>query len=175
MQVAVHLSNTYGDEANKVADLSSLTGKRWPVIGRRLHEEFPYIEAEVMYAVKEYARTAVDVLARRTRLSFLNVLAAEEALPRVIQIMAKELKWDEQKAKVGRFSLVIVWLDKHLVLPRKKPIVPKHFSFARWVLIWNVICVEMCRSILPEKKWATTWNISDASMSKTKAFWRWAI
>lgn len=101
MQVAVHLSNTYGDEANKVADLSSLTGKRWPVIGRRLHEEFPYIEAEVMYAVKEYARTAVDVLARRTRLSFLNVLAAEEALPRVIQIMAKELKWDEQKAKVG--------------------------------------------------------------------------
>jgi len=99
-EVAVHLSNTYGDEANKVADLSSLTGKRWPVIGRRLHEEFPYIEAEVLYAIKEYARTAVDILARRTRLSFLNVIAAEEALPRIIQIMAKELKWNEQKQKV---------------------------------------------------------------------------
>jgi hypothetical protein len=30
----------------------------------------------------------------------LNVLAADEALPRVIQIMAKELNWNEQKQKV---------------------------------------------------------------------------
>ena len=58
-----------------------MTGKRWPVIGVRLHPEFPYIESEVRYAVKEYARTAFDVLARRTRISFLNVLAADEALP----------------------------------------------------------------------------------------------
>ncbi|CAF1061926.1 unnamed protein product [Adineta ricciae] len=98
-EVAVHLSNTYGDQAHKVADLSSLTGKRWPVVGKRLHEEFPYIEAEVIHAVKEYARTAVDILARRTRLSFLNVIAAEEALPRIIEIMAKELHWNEQKQK----------------------------------------------------------------------------
>ncbi len=98
--MAIHLSNTYGDQANQVADLSSLTGKRWPVIGKRLHEEFPYIEAEISYAIKEYARTAVDILARRTRLSFLNVVAAEEALPNIIQIMAKELDWDEEKQKV---------------------------------------------------------------------------
>ena len=70
------------------------------MVGKRLHEEFPYMESEVSFAVKEYARTAVDVLARRTRLSFLNVLAAEEALPRVIQIMAKELHWNEEKQKV---------------------------------------------------------------------------
>ena len=99
-QVAIHLSHTYGDQAYKVADLSSLTGKRWPVIGKRLHEEFPYIEAEISYAIKEYARTAIDVLARRTRLSFLNVIAAEEALPNIIQIMAKELNWNDQKRKV---------------------------------------------------------------------------
>ena len=74
------------------------------MIGKRLHEEFPYIEAEVIYAIKEYARTAVDVLARRTRLSFLNVLAADEALPRIIKIMAKELKWNEQREKVGHLS-----------------------------------------------------------------------
>ena len=74
------------------------------MIGRRLHEEFPYIEAEVIYAIKEYARTAVDILARRTRLSFLNVLAADEALPRVIEIMAKELKWDEKKIRVRRVA-----------------------------------------------------------------------
>ena len=80
-EVAIHLSNTYGDQADKVAELSSLTGKRWPVVGLRLHQEFPYIDAEVKYAVKEYARSAVDVIARRTRMSFLNVLAADEALP----------------------------------------------------------------------------------------------
>ncbi len=80
-EVAVHLSNTYGDQADKVCDLAGLTGKRWPVTGIRLHQEFPYIEAEVKYAIKEYARTAVDIIARRTRISFLNVLAADEALP----------------------------------------------------------------------------------------------
>ncbi|CAF1058752.1 unnamed protein product [Adineta ricciae] len=98
-EVAIHLSHTYGDQASKVADMSSLTGKRWPVIGKRLHREFPYIEAEISYAIKEYARTAVDVLARRTRLSFLNAIAAEEALPQIVQIMAKELHWNEQKQK----------------------------------------------------------------------------
>lgn len=52
------------------------------------------IEAEVRYAVShEYAQTAIDVLARRTRLCFLNVHAALEALPRVVDIMADELHW----------------------------------------------------------------------------------
>ena len=88
-----------------MADLSSLTGKRWPVIGKRLHEEFPYIDAEISYAVKEYARTAVDILARRTRLSFLNVVAAEESLPTIIKIMAKELNWDERKQKVWKKNI----------------------------------------------------------------------
>jgi glycerol-3-phosphate dehydrogenase len=96
-EVAMHLSNTYGDQADKVAEMSSLTGKRWPVVGNRLHQEFPYIDAEVKYAVKEYARTAIDVIARRTRMSFLNVLAADEALPRIVEIMAEELKWSKQK------------------------------------------------------------------------------
>lgn len=45
--MAKHLSETYGDRAFSVAKLASLTGKRWPIVGRRLHEEFPYIDAEV--------------------------------------------------------------------------------------------------------------------------------
>jgi glycerol-3-phosphate dehydrogenase len=97
-EVAMHLSQTYGDQADKVAEFSSLTGKRWPVIGNRLHQEFPYIDAEVKYAVvREQARTAVDVIARRTRMSFLNVLAADEALPHIVEIMAVELKWSKAK------------------------------------------------------------------------------
>ncbi len=80
--------------------MAALTGKRWPVVGKRLVEEFPYIEAEVKYAVKEYACTAIDVLARRTRLAFLNVQAADEALPRVIEIMGAELGWSKGQKKV---------------------------------------------------------------------------
>ncbi|XP_071488803.1 glycerol-3-phosphate dehydrogenase, mitochondrial-like [Diadema antillarum] len=99
-EVAQHLANTYGDKAVEVARMASLTGKRWPVVGKRLVEDFPYIEAEVIYAVKEYACKAVDVLARRTRLAFLNVQAAEEALPRVVEIMAKELNWSKMKQEM---------------------------------------------------------------------------
>jgi len=93
--VAKNLSETYGDRAFTVGKLAGLTGKRWPVVGKRIHPEFPYIDAEVRYAVKEYACTAIDVIARRLRISFLNVQAAEEALPTIVNIMAEELKWDE--------------------------------------------------------------------------------
>jgi glycerol-3-phosphate dehydrogenase len=52
------------------------------------------LDAEVRYAIRnEYAITAIDVLARRTRLSFLNARAALDALPRVVDIMAEELQW----------------------------------------------------------------------------------
>ncbi|XP_072032092.1 glycerol-3-phosphate dehydrogenase, mitochondrial-like [Amphiura filiformis] len=93
--VAMHLSDTYGNKAVEVAQMANLTGKRWPVVGTRLVEDFPYIEAEVSYAIKEYACTAIDVMARRTRLAFLNTQAAEEALPRIVEIMAKELGWNK--------------------------------------------------------------------------------
>ncbi|XP_022325740.2 glycerol-3-phosphate dehydrogenase, mitochondrial-like isoform X1 [Crassostrea virginica] len=96
-EVAQHLANTYGDKAFKIAKMSSLTGKRWPIIGKRLHDDFPYLEAEVRYAVREYACTAIDIIARRTRLAFCNANAADEALPRVIEIMAEELKWNKSR------------------------------------------------------------------------------
>jgi glycerol-3-phosphate dehydrogenase len=41
------LAETYGDRAFSVAKLAAMTGKRWPIVGKRLHEEFPYIDAEV--------------------------------------------------------------------------------------------------------------------------------
>ncbi|XP_043929588.1 glycerol-3-phosphate dehydrogenase, mitochondrial [Protopterus annectens] len=98
-EVAQHLALTYGDKAFEVAKMARVTGKRWPVVGKRLVSEFPYIEAEVKYALKEYACTAIDVIARRTRLAFLNVQAADEALPKVVDIMGKELNWSEQKKR----------------------------------------------------------------------------
>ncbi|KAJ1340718.1 hypothetical protein BSLG_004812 [Batrachochytrium salamandrivorans] len=94
-EVAQHLSDSYGDRAWTVAALASQTGSRWPLFGRRLAPGYPYIEAEVYYACqREYACTIVDVIARRTRLSFLNAQATLAALPRIAEIMSDELGWD---------------------------------------------------------------------------------
>lgn len=51
-----------------------------------------------------YAQHATDFIARRSRLSFLNVDATIDALPRVIEIMGKELGWnaEQQEAEFDR-------------------------------------------------------------------------
>lgn len=46
-EVAQHLAMAYGDRAFAVARLGAMTGNRWPVIGKKVHPEFPYIDAEV--------------------------------------------------------------------------------------------------------------------------------
>ncbi|KZW03354.1 DAO-domain-containing protein [Exidia glandulosa HHB12029] len=99
-EVAQHLARNYGDRAWTVLDGAEPTGLRWPLHGNRLSNLYPYIEAEVRYAVRnEYAQTAVDFLARRSRLAFLNAQAALDALPRVIDIMGDELKWSRSRRK----------------------------------------------------------------------------
>ena len=96
--VAKHLCESYGDRAWTVAALSSPTHSRFPVRGFKLSQLYPFVDGEVRYAVRhEYAQTAVDVLARRTRLAFLNAQAALEALPTVIDLMAEELHWGERR------------------------------------------------------------------------------
>ncbi len=92
--VARHLTRAYGHHSLDVA--------RWMTLGydKQLHPQHPYLEAEVVYAIDaEMARTAVDVLARRMRLTFLDANAARQALPRVLDLMAKQLGWNaEQRA-----------------------------------------------------------------------------
>ena len=97
-EVAKHLVDSYGDRAWQVAALSSPTEKRFPARAARIAELYPFVDGEVRYAVRhEYAQTAVDVLARRTRLAFLNAQAALEALPKVIDMMGEELKWSSKR------------------------------------------------------------------------------
>lgn len=96
--VAQHLTQSYGDRAWQVAALSSPTNARFPVRGQRISALYPFIDGEVRYAVRhEYAQTAVDVIARRTRLAFLNAEAALEALPNIIDLMSEELNWDNKR------------------------------------------------------------------------------
>ena len=97
-EVAKHLVDSYGDRAWTVAALCAPTEKRFPARGTKIAELYPFVDGEVRYAVRhEYAQTAVDVLARRTRLAFLNAQAALEALPRVIDLMAEELRWSRAR------------------------------------------------------------------------------
>ena len=76
-------------------------GKRTPLMGIRLHGELPYIEAffEVHCAAVryEFACTAVDVLARRLWIAFLHTETALECWPRVVDIMAEELRWAREE------------------------------------------------------------------------------
>ncbi|KAJ2303023.1 mitochondrial glycerol-3-phosphate dehydrogenase, partial [Coemansia sp. RSA 2610] len=93
LEVARHLAHNYGDRAWAVCALADRTAQL-QALGRRIHPLYPFLDAEVRYAVQyEYALSAVDVIARRLRLAFLDAQAAREALPRVIDIMADELRW----------------------------------------------------------------------------------
>lgn len=99
LEIARHLSHNYGDRAWAVCALADQsTGSSVPSLGQRLHPQYPFMDAEVRYAVQyEYALSAVDVIARRLRLAFLDAQAAREALPRVVEIMANELQWDQKR------------------------------------------------------------------------------
>ncbi|HSF89633.1 MAG TPA: glycerol-3-phosphate dehydrogenase/oxidase [Saprospiraceae bacterium] len=67
-----------------------------PSLGEQIHDHFPYIKAEIYWAVKEEMCVAIeDFLARRSRMLFLDAKASVEAAPLVAQIMAVLLNEDE--------------------------------------------------------------------------------
>lgn len=94
--IAHHLARSYGDKAEALLKI----GKN-----KRLINGFPYIEAEVIYALRhEYAVHASDILARRLRLAFLDQKAALQVLPIVVQLMGEELGWDRDRMRTEHES-----------------------------------------------------------------------
>ncbi len=90
--VAEHLGQSYGAQMAGVAGLAAEDDTA------RLAGGLPYLEAEVLWAVRvERAQRVMDVLARRLRLAFLDRAAAERAVPRVAALMAGDLGWDAQR------------------------------------------------------------------------------
>lgn len=82
----------YGTDGEAIRSLM----KEEPLLAARLVEWLPYTEAEVVWAVRrEMARTVDDVLARRLRILFLDAQAALRAAPRVAELIAAELGYDE--------------------------------------------------------------------------------
>ncbi|TDG42893.1 hypothetical protein AWZ03_010675 [Drosophila navojoa] len=95
MDVAQHLAESYGSNAPLLLCPSYCPQ---PDSRQRLHPQFPYIQAEVIYACqREYACHVVDVIARRLRVAFVDAAAAQEMLPTVLEIMSEELGWDQQR------------------------------------------------------------------------------
>lgn len=105
--------SVYGSDFEKVQQLLVAN----PLFKRKLVNDFPYMEVEVIWAVRnEMARTVEDVLARRLRLLFLNASAALQAAPRVAELVAVELNkdqnWIEQQVK--EFSILA---SQYLLVP----------------------------------------------------------
>ncbi len=88
--IAIHLNRFYGDQAADVAELAKAEN-----YGQRLHQEYPYIEAEVIHAVREdMAVHAADVLIRRLPIGLLDFDASRQVAEKVISLMTHEYNWD---------------------------------------------------------------------------------
>ncbi|HFS67363.1 MAG TPA: FAD-dependent oxidoreductase, partial [Flavobacteriia bacterium] len=90
----------YGSDQEKIQKLINQNPKLGEFISEKLH----ILQAQVVFAVQnEFARTAYDFLARRTRAMFLDAKEAQKIAPKVIQIMAvilnKDSNWQEQELK----------------------------------------------------------------------------
>lgn len=78
-----------------------------PELGRKLCPELPVSAAQVVWAARhEMARTVDDVLARRTRMLFLDARAALAAAPEAARLLAAELGRDRawQDEQVREFT-----------------------------------------------------------------------
>ncbi|CAL5218513.1 g200 [Coccomyxa viridis] len=88
-RVARYLAAAYGDRAKQITRIAEEQK-----LGKRLVRGHPMLEAEVVYACRqEFCEHAEDFIARRTRLAFLDVEATEQALPRILDLMALEKGW----------------------------------------------------------------------------------
>lgn len=89
----------YGSDEAMILDMI----KNDPSIGEKIHSNYEYTIAEVLWAIREeMAQSVEDVLARRVRLLFLDAKAAVEAAPKVAYILAKEWNKDQN------------WVDQQL-------------------------------------------------------------
>ncbi|KAH8285813.1 hypothetical protein KR018_009269, partial [Drosophila ironensis] len=125
MDVAQHISDSYGYNGH------ALLGQA-PDRLNRLHPSYPYIEAEVQYAVRiEYACTMVDVIARRLRAAFVDTAATLHMLPKILKVMTEEKEWQTEHAAqelmraqeflVRQMGLGSIIRPKGMCPPKKQP------------------------------------------------------
>ncbi|DAZ92797.1 TPA: hypothetical protein N0F65_011770 [Lagenidium giganteum] len=98
--IAEHLMRNYGTRALQVAEIekAGFLDRKASDHPRRLHPKYPYLEAEVVFAVRqEYAEKATDVVGRRMRLAFIDSAVASQLVPRVVDMMAELHGWSKAR------------------------------------------------------------------------------
>ncbi|WP_421943549.1 glycerol-3-phosphate dehydrogenase/oxidase [Pedobacter sp.] len=91
----------YGSDKEKIEELMRTEAD----LCEKLHPDFPYNKAEVVWAIKnEMAETIEDILSRRLRVLFIDAKAAMEMAPVVAAILAKALHtdkdWEQQQVEI---------------------------------------------------------------------------
>lgn len=95
--------SVYGTDRIEIEKLMK-ENETWEV---SLSDEIRITKAQVIWAIRnEMARTVEDVLARRTRILFINARIAFNLAPKVAEIMVVELKKDEawKENQIASFS-----------------------------------------------------------------------
>ncbi|GGZ34067.1 glycerol-3-phosphate dehydrogenase [Echinicola pacifica] len=89
----------YGSDAVKILTMI----KKNHELARLLHPNYPFTAGEVVWAVREEMALKVeDVLSRRMRILLMDARASIEMAPKVAELMAKELEYDQE------------WIDKEI-------------------------------------------------------------
>lgn len=93
----------YGSDAENIQALINSDAS----LAERIHPSLPYTKAEALWSIRhEMARRAEDILARRTRMLFLNAQAAHDSAELVCELMAQELgktsDWAKTEAEAFR-------------------------------------------------------------------------
>jgi glycerol-3-phosphate dehydrogenase len=92
--VCKHLAAKYGSRAVRIGELLA-ENTHW---SEKIHPDYPYIRAEVIYAVRnEMAVTPRDFLARRVRLEITDWKATSNCASIVADLMSDELGWGEHE------------------------------------------------------------------------------
>ena len=83
-----HLVSTYGDCALKVIEYGT----------KRLSDDYPYLEAEVLYSIEhEFTCKPLDFLIRRLGLGFIDIEATKDCLESVSLIFKEKFNWNEEE------------------------------------------------------------------------------
>jgi glycerol-3-phosphate dehydrogenase len=109
-EIIEHLVYTYGSDYKNLLDYIA----EQPALGKRVDENLPVIQAEVVYAVRqEMAHTLGDIICRRTELGAAG-LPALSVLQVCSDLIGRELGWDNARRSSEIETLINAYPFKHL-------------------------------------------------------------
>ncbi|KAF4682275.1 mitochondrial glycerol-3-phosphate dehydrogenase [Perkinsus olseni] len=90
---AVHLTKSYGTYAPELCEFGQTTNTLSPLLPRQ-----SFLRTEILWAIdREMAESAVDVIAYRTRMAFVDPVGTKAILPEIVSIIGDRKGWDKKK------------------------------------------------------------------------------